>query len=96
MRFLLVWTLLSAMAGVIAWGKGRSHLLFFGIALVFSPPVGIIAALIVPKKNAKASPHSAATRPCPHCGGDAPVTAAACPKCGAGLPPIIDAGPSET
>jgi hypothetical protein len=89
-RFLVLWTLLSAVAAVIAWDKKRSPVLFFLLSFFLSPVVGIIAALTISRRTVVSSQHNQATRTCPACQAEARVSTTICPKCSAPLPPVID------
>lgn len=90
MRILLAWTILSLVPAVIAWEKNRSPLLFFTLSMMFSPLVGFIAAILIPKKDPAAHPHSVTYRNCARCGAQVRVPVTTCPSCGADLP-IIEA-----
>ena len=61
----IVWIALCLVAGHIAAKKGRSGAGFFLLALLLSPLIGIIAAVI-------ASPDKVTgdTKKCPYCGKD--------------------------
>ncbi len=66
----LIWIGLSVVAGQIAANKGRSDLGFFLLSLLFSPIIGITAALIVieDRKADKVLPFASGNdKKCPFC-----------------------------
>jgi hypothetical protein len=52
MEVLVVWGGLSLLAGYVASQKGRSAAVWFFVALLFSPLIGLLGALIVSSKKA--------------------------------------------
>ena len=74
---LIVWIVLSILAGVGARNKGLSFAGFFFLSLLLSPLVGLIAMAVAKKREqepaipapAPAAPASAGKEiPCPNCG----------------------------
>ncbi len=89
MGILIVWAALSLVAGVIAENKGRSGIGFFFLALVFSPLIGIPAALVAKADTAsleKRQIKSGQARKCPYCAELIRPDAVVCKHCGRDLP----------
>lgn len=60
--FVVGWLIFSGVAAYIAHQRGRSPILFFFIAIILSPLVGIIAALMVRRGNGVESVDSVVDR----------------------------------
>jgi len=89
MEIIFGWMILSLIAAVIADRKGRSGVWFFFLSLVFSPLIGIIAALIA-KPDAdevdRQAVLSGRSRKCPYCAELVKADAVVCRFCGRDLP----------
>jgi RNA polymerase subunit RPABC4/transcription elongation factor Spt4 len=88
--WLFLWIALSIAAGVIAGNKGRSFFWFTLLAVVLSPAIGILAALMA-KQNVAAQEAAAIasgySRKCPHCSELIKSEARACKHCGKDVEP---------
>lgn len=70
MEIFIFWIGLSIIAGVVASNKGRSGLGFFLLAVLLSPLIGIIAALIAKENQVaveKQEINSGDKKKCPYC-----------------------------
>lgn len=80
----IFWIILAILVGVFASSKGRSGIGFFLIALILSPLIGFIIALVVSpireKAEAKAI-NSGDMKKCPNCAELVKVEAKLCKHC---------------
>ena len=96
MELIIFWLITSVLAGGIASNKGRSFMGFFLLALLLSPLVGIIAALIAAPINAGVNTIdengmiTEASRTCPYCAEDIKSAAIVCKHCGRDLPSEVE------
>jgi hypothetical protein len=86
----IVWFVLSILAGVGARNKGRSFAGFFFLSLLLSPLVGLIAMAVAKpaEKKAEEAPEQPVATvetpreiPCPNC-GKPKVSGSMCQSCG--------------
>lgn len=92
MEFLVLWLIFSALVGVLGSTWGRSGFLWFLIALVLSPLLGVIILLIAGRANkgdSKPTPKTHVT--CPDCAELVRKEAKVCKHCGARLKPELAA-----
>lgn len=88
MAWVLIWVALSGVAGVIAAKKGRSPGGFFLLALLLSPLVGILAAIVASENKARTEEeqiHAGQARRCPFCAELVRAEAVLCKHCGRSL-----------
>lgn len=78
--FFLFWIFLSIIAGIIASNKNRSGIGYFFLALIFSPLIGIVVALVVSDKSVQ--PVADDIKKCMFCAEDIKKDASICKHCG--------------
>jgi ribosomal protein L37AE/L43A len=85
MIWIVLWIGFSILASVVAANKGRSALGFFFLALLLSPLIGLIAALVVsPNRNEveKRQIENGDMAKCPFCAELIRAEARVCKHCG--------------
>lgn len=93
MRLFLIWFLLSLIVAIIAHEKGRSAWKFFCLAMLLSPPVGFLAALLsAPSEEIQKARglKSGLLKKCLFCAGIVKAKDTVCRICNRSLPEIID------
>ncbi len=81
------------MVGVLANGKGRSALMFFFLSMLFSPVIGLFAALVVSPSSIKQKERglkSGVLKKCISCAETVNADDTVCRFCGRPLPEIIE------
>jgi len=89
MGWVVLWLGFSILAGVVAANKGRSAIGFFFLALLLSPLVGLIAALVVAENRneiEKQQLERGDMVKCPFCAELVRSEARICKHCGKELP----------
>jgi len=87
--FILVWLVLAILVGVYAASKGRSGIGFFFIAILLSPLIGFIIALVVQPITAETDAravNSGEFSKCPFCAELVKSAAIVCKHCGRAIP----------
>lgn len=91
MELFFFWLVFSVIAGAIAGGKGRSGFGFFLLAVILSPLVGIICALIArpnTERTEREALEDGTVRRCPACAELVRVEAVKCRYCQSALEPL--------
>lgn len=84
MAFFILWFLFSMIVGAVASAKGHSGFLFFLLALLLSPLLGLIIALVLPSDSTQSENEllaSGARRKCPKCAELVRAEATVCKHC---------------
>src|SRR5215510_9651414 len=90
MEIFIFWTSFSIIAGVIAKHKGRSGIGFFLLAVILSPLIGVIAALVAEPNVARVEQDDIRlerSKRCPFCSEIIKREARVCRYCGRELGP---------
>ncbi len=93
MRLVLIWFFLSLIVAVIANEKGRSAWRFFWLAMLLSPPLGFLIALLTPpapKIQEARGLKSGALKKCLFCFAIGQAQDSVCRSCHKPWPDIID------
>jgi len=88
MELFLFWFIFSVIAGAIAGNKGRSGFGFFLLAIVLSPLIGILCALIARPNTGRTEAEALQTgtmRRCPYCAELVRAEAVKCRHCQSAL-----------
>jgi len=88
MELFIAWIIFSGLAAWISDNKGHGAGRVFLLSIVLSPLVGLIVALVLPRKNPNAPTSETHTR-CPDCRELVRSDARKCKHCGASLSPTV-------
>lgn len=89
MMVIFIWFILAILVGVYASSKGRSSLGFFFLAVLLSPLIGFLIALVVQPILANVETKAIASgdqKKCPYCAELVKSEAIVCKHCGRDLP----------
>lgn len=90
MFIVIFWLILAILVGVFAGSKGRSGIGFFFLALIFSPLIGFVIALVVSpitKVTEARALESGEVKKCPSCAELVKIEAEICKHCSSELEP---------
>ena len=96
MEIVILWFILSCVAGIIASNKGRFGLGYFLLSIFLTPLIGLLCALAAGKNVAqieKRQIHNAEMRRCPCCAEIVRTQAIKCRHCGSA--PVVTKEKSE-
>jgi hypothetical protein len=92
---LVVWCGFAAAVGILAGNKGRNGFGWFVLALIISPLLAGILALVVSNLATEKSRRTGYVE-CPHCAEMVKAKASICPYCRLSLiPTVVDIAPAE-